>query len=234
QRILLGNREFMDANQVLCPDQDPGRGLGERGVSALYLALDNRLAAVFGLADRLRPEAAEAVARLRSLGLDVVMLTGDTEAAARAVARGAGIDRVAARVLPERKAREVAGLKAQGLRVAMVGDGVNDAPALAAADVGLAMGSGMDVAVEAGDVVLVRPDLSRVPAAIALSRAVMRNIRQNLFWAFAFNVVGIPVAAGVLHLFGGPTLNPMLAGSAMAMSSLTVVSNALRLRSFRP
>jgi Cu+-exporting ATPase len=174
------------------------------------------------------------VAALKKRGLGVVMLTGDHEATAKAVAESLGISDVIARVLPERKEAEVAALQAAGRRVAMVGDGINDAPALARADLGVAMGSGIDVAVESCDVVLMRNDLAGVPAALELSRAVIANIKQNLFWAFAFNVIGIPVAAGALHIFGGPTLNPMIAGTAMALSSFTVVTNALRLRFFAP
>jgi Cu+-exporting ATPase len=174
------------------------------------------------------------VAELARRGITVVMLTGDDERTARAVARAAGISRVVAGVLPDRKAQEIEKVQAEGFRVGMVGDGINDAPALARADLGLAMGSGIDVALESCDVVLMRNDLRGVPAALDLSRAVMGNIKQNLFWAFAFNTIGIPVAAGVLHLFGGPTLNPMLAGTAMALSSFTVVTNALRLRFFTP
>jgi Cu+-exporting ATPase len=160
------------------------------------------------------------------------MLTGDNRVTAEAVARSIGIDRVVAGVLPERKAEEIRALQDQGLKVGMVGDGINDAPALALADLGLAMGSGIDVAVESGDVVLMQGNLHGVRTALELSRATVRNIKQNLFWAFAFNTLGIPVAAGVLYIFGGPTLNPMIAGTAMALSSVTVVSNALRLRFF--
>ncbi|HML54740.1 MAG TPA: HAD-IC family P-type ATPase, partial [Solidesulfovibrio magneticus] len=191
-------------------------------------------AAVLAVADAPRPEAAAVAAALMKRGLQVVMLTGDHEATARAVAQSLGITNVIARVLPERKQAEVAALQAAGRKVAMVGDGINDAPALARADLGVAMGSGIDVAVESCDVVLMRNDLAGVPAALELSRAVIANIKQNLFWAFAFNVIGIPVAAGVLHVFGGPTLNPMIAGTAMALSSFTVVTNALRLRFFTP
>jgi Cu+-exporting ATPase len=168
---------------------------------------------------------------VHGLGLRTIMLTGDAEPAARAIAAQLGIDEVRARILPGGKAEAVAELQRHG-RIAMVGDGVNDAPALARADVGIAMGSGIDSAVEAGDVVLLRGGLNGLLTALRLSRAVMRNIRQNLFWAFAFNVLGIPVAAGLLIIFGGPGLNPMIAGTAMALSSVTVVSNALRLRAF--
>ncbi|MGW8195620.1 MAG: HAD-IC family P-type ATPase, partial [Desulforhopalus sp.] len=166
--------------------------------------------------------------------VEVVMLSGDNEKTARAVANQLGIKRVVAGVLPDRKAAEVVRLQQEGAIVAMVGDGINDAPALAQADVGMAMGNGIDVAVESADMVLMNGHLSGVLRAIGLSRATMRNIRQNLFWAFAYNVVGIPVAAGVLAIFGGPTLNPMIGGAAMALSSVSVVSNALRLRWYTP
>uniref|UniRef100_I2PZE6 P-type Cu(+) transporter n=1 Tax=Desulfovibrio sp. U5L TaxID=596152 RepID=I2PZE6_9BACT len=208
--------------------------LAASGKTAIRVAIDGRSAGVLAVADTPRPEAAAVVASLLRQGLDVVMLTGDDERTARAVAGQLGVTEVIARVLPERKAEEINRLKAAGRKVAMVGDGINDAPALAAADLGMAMGSGIDVAVESCDVVLMRNDLRGVPAALALSRAVIGNIKQNLFWAFAFNTIGIPVAAGLLHIFGGPTLNPMLAGTAMALSSFTVVTNALRLRFFTP
>jgi Cu+-exporting ATPase len=162
------------------------------------------------------------------------MLTGDQRHTATAIGEEAGIKEIIAEVMPEDKLKKVRDLQAEGAVVAMVGDGVNDAPALAGADVGIAMGSGIDVAIESGDIVLMRGDLRGVADALALSAAVMRNIRQNLFWAFAFNITGIPIAAGVLTIFGGPALNPMLAGTAMALSSVAVVTNALRLRAFKP
>jgi len=200
----------------------------------LHLAVDGRLAALLAVSDRLKASAAEAVAELKALGLKTVMLTGDQAASARSIAAEAGIDTVIAGVMPERKEAEIRALQEAGEVVAMVGDGINDAPALARADLGLAMGSGIDVAVESGDVVLMHDDPRAVLTALSLSRAVMRNIRQNLFWAFGYNVVGIPVAAGLLYAFGGPTLNPMIAGTAMALSSVSVVTNALRLRFFSP
>ncbi|WP_241667294.1 heavy metal translocating P-type ATPase [Pseudodesulfovibrio senegalensis] len=234
--ILLGNREFMEESGVEASGLNKAVTVADacshKGMTALFMAVDGAMAAVFAIADQLRDEAAGVVRELRSMGTDVVMLTGDNEVTAQSVARDAGIDTVIAQVLPDRKAGEVERLQAEGRTVAMVGDGINDAPALARADLGMAMGSGIDVAVESGDVVLMKGELDAVLTALRLSRATMRNIRQNLFWAFAFNVIGIPIAAGVLHVFGGPTLNPMLAGTAMALSSVTVVSNALRLRFF--
>ena len=175
------------------------------------------------------------VARLHEMGIRVVMLTGDNERTARAVARQAGLDDadVAAGLLPAEKAERIRRLQAEGLLAAMVGDGINDAPALAVADVGMAVGSGVDVSAEAGDIVLMRGGMEAVLTALALSRATMRNIRQNLGWAFGYNLLGLPVAAGLLHVFGGPMLSPMIAGTAMAMSSFSVVSNALRLRFFK-
>ena len=206
----------------------------DQGKTALFMALDGRPAAILAVADTIRPEAPAVAKALRKRGLRLIMLTGDNERTARSVARAAGIDEIMAQVMPEDKAAKVAELQDQGLKVGMVGDGINDAPALARADLGLAMGTGIDVAIESGDVVLASGDLSGVLTALDLSRAVMRNIRQNLFWAFAYNVLGIPVAAGVLHALGGPTLSPMIAGAAMAASSVSVVGNALRLRRFQP
>jgi Cu+-exporting ATPase len=235
-KVLAGNREFLAENGVTGLDaaDAAAAGLADQGRTPVHLAIDGVFAAILAIADQLRPESAAVAAELGRRGVTVVMLTGDAPRTANAVAAAAGISRVVAGVLPDRKAQEIERIQAEGFRVGMVGDGINDAPALARADLGVAMGSGIDVAIESCDVVLMRNDLRGVLAALDLSRAVMANIRQNLFWAFAFNTVGIPVAAGVLHLFGGPTLNPMLAGTAMALSSFTVVTNALRLRFFTP
>jgi Cu+-exporting ATPase len=234
--VLVGNRELLAEAGVRGLDlEEAGRRAADiagQGRTAVYAAVDGELAAILALADEIKPEAVEVVRDLHRAGLTVVMLTGDNRVTAEAVARSIGIDRVVAGVLPERKAEEIRALQDQGLKVGMVGDGINDAPALALADLGLAMGSGIDVAVESGDVVLMQGNLHGVRTALELSRATVRNIKQNLFWAFAFNTLGIPVAAGVLYIFGGPTLNPMIAGTAMALSSVTVVSNALRLRFF--
>ncbi|MBU1228340.1 MAG: heavy metal translocating P-type ATPase [Proteobacteria bacterium] len=242
-RLRMGNAAFAGAGFT---DARQGGILAEavlrlsaQGMTPLCLEMDSRPVAVFGVADTLRPEAPQVLARLRGLGLHTVMLTGDNERTADAVATlareaGGWLDEVLAGVQPDGKAAEIERLQARGFKVAMVGDGVNDAPALARADVGLAMGSGIDAAVESGDIVLMREGLEGVLTALALSKAAMRNIRQNLFWAFAFNVIGIPVAAGLLYALGGPVLNPMLAGTAMGLSSVTVVGNALRLRFFTP
>jgi Cu+-exporting ATPase len=235
RRVAIGNETFM-RSMGLNPDEasEAREGMEGQGATVVHVAVDGRLAGLLAISDQIRLESAPAVKRLQDLGMTVVLLTGDSERAARAVAGKLGIERVVAGVLPDRKAEEIESLQQEGRVVGMVGDGINDAPALARADLGVAMGSGMDVAMESGDVVLMREDLSGVTTALSLSRAVMRNIRQNLFWAFAFNTIGIPVAAGIPYLLGGPTMSPMLAGTAMAMSSVFVVSNALRLRFFAP
>lgn len=234
--LLLGNLELMQDENISDINDDVERisnRLAEDGKTALYLAMDGRMAAMLGIADRIKPEARTVVERLHLIGITVYMLTGDHAVTAGFIAAQAGIDKVIAQVMPDHKAEKIAELQQKGNRVAMVGDGINDAPALARADLGIAMGGGIDVAIESGDVVLMKGGLDGVLTALALSRATMRNIRQNLFWAFIYNIVGIPVAAGVLFIFGGPTLNPMLAGGAMAMSSVSVVTNALRLRFFK-
>jgi len=235
--ILLGNREFI-RGQIEHFD-NPGvdskaAEFAASGKTSLFLAVNGRMTALLAIADQMKPETPQTISRLKKMGITIFMLTGDNEATARAIAAQAGIQDVFAEVLPDFKADKVAELQSRGMKVGMVGDGINDAPALAKADVGIAMGTGIDVAVESGDIVLMKGELGGVLTALALSRATMRNIRQNLFWAFAYNVVGIPVAAGLLYIFGGPTLNPMIAGGAMAMSSVSVVTNALRLRFFNP
>jgi Cu+-exporting ATPase len=228
-------------NEALLADYavhvDPLRADAERlateGKTPVYVAVDGALAGVLAVADPIKAGSREAVARLRALGLQVVLLTGDNRRTAEAVARQAGIDRVVAEVLPEGKVAEVRRLQEGGAVVAMVGDGINDAPALAQADVGIAIGSGTDIAVEASDVTLMRNDLRGVAAAVELSRRTMRTMKQNLFWAFIYNVIGIPVAAGVLYPAFGMLLSPILASAAMAGSSVSVVANSLRLRRAR-
>jgi Cu+-exporting ATPase len=236
--ILVGTRRFLEARGVSASAQAPfdaaADALSGRGATLLFAAIDGAPAGVLALADVVKPTSRGAVERMKALGLRVALVSGDSAEAARAVAASVGIDDVSAPVLPADKAAEVARRRAAGEVVAMVGDGVNDAPALAAADVGIAIGAGADVALEAADLTLVRGDLAGVVTAIALSRRTLTTIRQNLFWAFAYNVVGIPVAAGVLYPAFGLLLSPVVASLAMAFSSVTVVTNSLRLRGFRP
>ncbi len=234
-RVLLGNRTLMDARGIdvrLLAGRV--RELAAEGKTAVYLAFAGRLLGVIAAADVPKPDATRAVAALRRLGVSVAMLTGDHRLTAEAIARQAGLDRVLAEVLPEDKAREIRALQAKGRRVAMVGDGINDAPALAQAEVGIAMGSGTDVAIAAADVTLMRGDLVGVVAAIELSRRTIRVIRENLVWAFGYNTILIPVAAGALYPLWGVQLSPILAGAAMAFSSVSVVTNSLRLKRWRP
>jgi Cu+-exporting ATPase len=204
--------------------------LAGEGKTAVSVMVDGQFAGAIGIADTLRPEAAAAVRRLDDMGVEVWMITGDNRRSAEHAARQAGIRLVLAEVLPDGKVAEVRRLQAGGKKVAMVGDGINDAPALAQADVGIAIGTGTDIAKEAASITLMRGDLNGVPAALELARQTMRVIRQNLFLAFAYNTIGIPIAAGVLYPFTGWLLSPVLASAAMALSSLTVVTNSLRLR----
>jgi Cu+-exporting ATPase len=217
----------------LTVDEEAVQRLTAEGQTPVLVALDDRLAGLLAIADRPRPGAREAVERLKRLGLQVVLLTGDNARTAGAVARQMGIERVHAEVLPEGKGAVIKALQEQGQIVAMVGDGINDAPALARADVGIALGQGTDVALEAADITLIKGDLNGVAGSIALSRATMRTIRQNLFLAFAYNVLAIPLAAGLLYPLTHGLLSPMIASGAMALSSISVVSNALRLRGFQ-
>ena len=232
--VLLGNKQLLEEKGISGTVMDEQVAeLSAQGKTVLFLAVNGKFAVIFGVADTLKDEVPQAVKRMQDMGLRLIMLTGDQEVTARAIAGQAGLTEVIAEVLPDKKADVIEDLQKKGFRVAMVGDGINDAPALARADVGIAMGTGIDIAIESGDVVIMKGNLDGVITALSLSRAVMRNIRQNLFWAFAYNIVGIPVAAGLLTLFGGPALNPMIAGGAMALSSVSVVSNALRLRFFK-
>lgn len=240
--LLLGNKKLMEARGIALSgalDVDARlAALADSGATPLLLAVEGKLAGMLAVADTIRPETSGVIAELRKMGLRVIMLSGDNRRTAEAIARTAGIDEVIADVLPDGKEKVISDLQASGLRVGMVGDGINDAPALARADVGMAMGNGIDVAVEAGDIVLLGSDtdsdkgLRGVVTALELSRAALRNIRENLGWAFGYNILCIPIAAGVLKLFGGPSLSPMIAGAAMAFSSVSVVLNALRLRRF--
>jgi Cu+-exporting ATPase len=229
--VLVGNEAMMaDAGVDISALRADAERLSAEGKTAVYAAMDGEAAGLVAVADPIKTGSAAAVARLRRMGLDVVMLTGDNRRTAEAIARQAGIDHVVAGVLPEGKVAEVRRLQREGKIVAMVGDGINDAPALAQADVGIAIGTGTDVAVEASDVTLMRGELAGVASAIALSRRTMRITKQNLFWAFIYNTAGIPIAAGVLYPAFGILLSPIVASAAMALSSVSVVTNSLRLR----
>jgi P-type Cu+ transporter len=233
RELLLGNRSMLaDAGIALNGLTESTVALANAGETPMFLALDDQVAGVVAVADTLKPESAEAVAELRALGLEVWLLTGDNRATAEAIARQVGIDHILADVLPGQKAAQVAALQALGHTVAMVGDGINDAPALARADLGIAIGTGADVAMAASDITLIGGDLRGITTAIALSRQTVGVIKQGLFWAFAYNVLLIPVAMGLLYPFFQVLLSPMLAAAAMAMSSVSVVTNALRLRGF--
>jgi len=249
-KLLLGNLKLIkDRGLSLNGLEEEANQLWEKGKTVMFLGIDSQVAGIIALADTLKPNAKAAVDALHNMGIEVVMLTGDNRRTAEAIAREVGIDHVLAEVLPEHKAQEVKRLQDEGKVVAMVGDGINDAPALAQADVGIAIGTGTDVAMETGDITLISGDLGGIVTAISLSKRTMRTIKQNLFWAFAYNTALIPVAAGVLYLAFGQTgvpaglhfvlgnygfLNPILAAAAMAVSSITVVSNSLRLRRFKP
>lgn len=233
--VLLGNEKLMTNRNIPWDDfSDKADVLATEGKTPMYIAIDSQLAGIIAVADTVKASSAAAIKKLHSMGIEIVMITGDNKRTAQAIADQVGIDRVLSEVLPEDKAKEVKKLQAEGRKVAMVGDGINDAPALAQADVGIAIGSGTDVAIESADIVLMKSDLMAVPTAVELSKATIKNIKENLFWAFAYNVLGIPVAMGLLHLFGGPLLNPMIAGAAMSFSSVSVLINALRLKRFKP
>ena len=234
QLCLAGNRRMMEANRIENSELlAQGEALAEDGKTPLYFARDGRFLGLIAVADVVKPTSAQAVAELSGMGIEVVMLTGDNERTAEAIRRQVGVDRVVAEVLPQDKEREIRRLQESGKKVAMVGDGINDAPALARADVGIAIGAGTDIAIESADIVLMRSDLLDVSTAVQLSRAVIRNIKQNLFWAFFYNAIGIPIAAGVFYPAFHLKMNPMLGALAMSFSSVFVVSNALRLRWFK-
>lgn len=234
RQLLVGNESLMkDKNIDSSVFQEQLLELSQEGKTAMFVAVDGQLAGILAVADEMKSSSLKAVQELQSMGLEVIMLTGDREETATAIAQKAGIQKVIAGVLPDGKAAAIKDLQEAGKKLAMVGDGINDAPALVQADVGIAIGSGADVAIESADVVLMHSDLQDVVKAIKLSQATIRNIKENLFWAFAYNTLGIPIAMGLLHLFGGPLLNPMLAGLAMSLSSVSVVANALRLGRFK-
>ena len=235
RKVLAGNRKMMEENGISTENLKEAAGLlAEAGKTALYIAADGRLLGLVAAADQVKETSAQAIREMEKMGLSVVMLTGDNERTAKAIQRQLGISRVVAEVLPQDKEREVRRLQEEGHKVAMVGDGINDAPALARADVGIAIGAGTDVAIESADIVLMKSDLLDAAAAIQLSRAVIKNIKENLFWAFFYNALGIPLAAGVFYPFLGWQLSPMFGSAAMSFSSVFVVSNALRLKGFRP
>lgn len=233
--ILLGNKKLMSENSIEVGELGvKSDKLANEGKTPMYIAINNKLEGIIAVADTVKPSSKEAIENLHKMGIKVAMITGDNKKTAHAIAKQVGIDIVLAEVLPEDKANEVKKLQEKGNKVAMVGDGINDAPALAQADIGIAIGTGTDVAIESANIVLMKGDLRDVATAIKLSKATIRNIKQNLFWAFGYNVLGIPVAMGVLHIFGGPLLNPMIGAAAMSLSSVSVLANALRLRSFDP
>lgn len=233
--VQIGTQRWMEelsiSTQALQQDKERLEYLGK---TAVWLAVDGEIAGLMGIADAIKPTSTQAIRALQKLGLEVVMLTGDNRRTAESIAREVGIKRVLAEVRPDQKAATVQAIQAEGKIVAMVGDGINDAPALAQADVGIAIGTGTDVAIAASDITLISGDLQAIVTAIQLSRATIHNIRQNLFFAFIYNVAGIPIAAGILFPIFGWLLNPIIAGAAMAFSSVSVVTNALRLRKFQP
>ena len=232
--VLAGNKKLMDERGISLAELEAASDkLAGEGKTPMYAALDGKAAGIVAVADVLKPSSKAAIERLHKMGIEVAMITGDNKKTASAIANQVGIDRVLAEVLPQDKSAEVKKLQEEGRKVAMVGDGINDAPALVQADIGIAIGSGTDVAMESADIVLMRSDLLDVPTAINLSKRTIRNIKQNLFWAFGYNVLGIPIAAGVLYLFGGPLLNPVFAAAAMSLSSVSVLTNALRLKRFK-
>jgi Cu+-exporting ATPase len=236
-RVLVGNERLLTSQgmDTSALETDADRLSGE-GKTPMYVAIDGQPAGLLAVADTLKESSAQAIKTLSEMGIDVWMITGDNTRTAEAIAQQVGINssHVMAQVLPEQKAAKVKALQEEGKVVAMVGDGINDAPALAQADVGMAMGTGTDIAMEAADVTLMQGDLLKVVEAIQLSRATMRTIKGNLFWAFAYNIVGIPLAAGLFYPFFGWLLNPIFAAGAMAFSSVFVVTNSLRLRNFKP
>jgi P-type Cu+ transporter len=235
KKLLAGNKKLMNERNIdLGFLAETSNELASQGKTPMYIAINNQITGIIAVADTVKENSVKAIQKLHKMGIEVAMITGDNKRTAEAIAKQVGIDRVLSEVLPEDKANEVKKLQDEGKKVAMVGDGINDAPALAQADIGIAIGSGTDVAIESADIVLMRSDLMDVPLAVELSKSTIQNIKQNLFWAFAYNVAGIPFAMGILYLFGGPLLNPMIAAAAMTFSSVSVLLNALRLKRFKP
>lgn len=235
KNLLAGNLKLMmDENIVIGKYDEIGKTLASEGKTPMFIAINQEIAGIVAVADIIKESSLAAIKQLDKMGIEVAMITGDNKRTAEAIAKQVGIKRVLSEVLPQDKANEVKKLQSEGKKVAMVGDGINDAPALAQADVGIAIGNGTDVAIESADIVLMHSNLMDVPTAIQLSKSTIRNIKQNLFWAFAYNVAGIPLAAGVIYAFGGPLLNPVFAAAAMSLSSVSVLVNALRLKRFKP
>lgn len=234
KEVLVGNFKLMEgANVDLKKYKEKSDTLANQGETPMYISINQKIAGIISVADTVKEQSKEAIEKLKSMGIEVAMITGDNKKTAEAVGKQVGITRILSEVLPEDKSNEVSNLQQEGKKVGMVGDGINDAPALAIADIGIAIGSGTDVAIESADIVLIHNNLMDVATAIELSKATIKNIKQNLFWAFAYNVAGIPIAAGLLYLFGGPLLNPIYAAAAMSLSSVSVLTNALRLKSFK-
>ena len=234
--VAIGNRRLLESQggtEAFKPYFEAAEKMSAQGKTPMFVLADKKAAGIIGVADTIKETSIAAIDELKRLGLDVCMLTGDNKRTAEYIGQQAHMDHVIADVLPDQKMNVISGLQSEGKTVMMVGDGINDAPALIQADLGAAIGSGSDIALESGGMVLMKSDLMDVCRAIKLSRATIRNVKQNLFWAFFYNSLGIPVAAGVLHLFGGPLLSPMIGGFAMSLSSVCVVSNALRLRKLK-
>ncbi|GAA0740256.1 heavy metal translocating P-type ATPase [Clostridium oceanicum] len=235
KNILLGNKKLMKENNIdLKTIEKDSIRLAKEGKTPMYISINSEIAGIIAVADTIKESSKSAINRLKNMGIEVFMITGDNKSTAEAIGKQVGIDKVLAEVLPEDKKKEVEKLQKNGRKIAMVGDGINDAPALAQADIGMAIGSGTDVAIESADIVLMKNDLNDVATAVLLSKKTIKNIKENLFWAFGYNTIGIPIAMGILHIFGGPLLNPMIAALAMSFSSVSVLLNALRLKTFKP
>lgn len=235
KELLAGNLKLMTEETISIEEFDEiGKRLATEGKTPMFIAIDHKIAGIIAVADVIKESSISAITQLKKMGIEVAMITGDNSRTADAIAKQVGITRVLSEVLPQDKANEVKKIQSEGKKVAMVGDGINDAPALAQANIGIAIGSGTDVAIESADIVLMHSNLMDVPTAIQLSKSTIKNIKQNLFWAFAYNIAGIPLAAGVIYAFGGPLLNPVFAAAAMSLSSVSVLANALRLKRFKP